>query len=296
MDLVDDACVIFHQVEPLVDGVDAGLRDGFETEEQLFAAAAGGQLQEFIILPGVDAGLAAPPFVVRRNGSEQVFGIFQVSGNIIVPKDDHLTFERGILRRHLRHRPPANLVLIYHRQSTKIAVVGTAAGGKQHPIGVVAAVIEMLERLGCIHQGWDILGLVELLRPAAFKIGQVLLPQAFGLAHKDCVEVESRFVWEQGGVRSAGDQRDAALPEAIRDAVGVAGAGSVESNPHQVNLGLKIDRFSLFVDVQHLPGGRGQGRQVGHGDLLEVEKPRPADAADIRRRGSDQQQLQRKPR
>ena len=47
----------------------------------------------FLILPGVDAGLAAPPFTAGCDGAEQVLGIGAVGGDIIIPENDHLPFE-----------------------------------------------------------------------------------------------------------------------------------------------------------------------------------------------------------
>ena len=84
------------------------------------------------------------------------------------------------------------------------------------------------------------------------------------------------FLRKQGDVRAAEDDRHPTRAEMPRNLIGMVGAGSVEGNADQVCLNVKIHRADLFIYMFHLPIGRGESRQVGHGDLLKIEETRPA--------------------
>ena len=87
----DGARVFVHMVKTLANLVDAPLANRFQTDEQLFASAARGQLQKLVILCCLNARLAAPPFPVRRERSEQVLGVGEVARQIVIPQDNHFT-------------------------------------------------------------------------------------------------------------------------------------------------------------------------------------------------------------
>ncbi len=72
VDARDGAGVVLDAIEGFRDRVEAGLRDRFEAEEQLLAAAARGEIEEFVIGGGVDAGLGAPPFAMRSERAKQL--------------------------------------------------------------------------------------------------------------------------------------------------------------------------------------------------------------------------------
>ena len=52
----------------------------------------------------MDAGLAAPPFLIGCNQPEQFFRILQVAGNVVIPENNHLPPEGSIFCRHFRGR------------------------------------------------------------------------------------------------------------------------------------------------------------------------------------------------
>jgi len=132
---------------------------------------------------------------------------------------------------------------------------------------------------------------VELLHAPLPQVFEELRPCILGLADEDRVGVGGGFFGQQGGVRSAQHDRDAAGAVSVGQLVGVVSGGGVEGDADQVGPGERVRRADFFVDMLHLPVRRGERGQVGHGDLLEVEKSRAADALDFGRRHGDKQQF-----
>ena len=88
----------------------------------------------------LNAGLTAPPLAVGSDGAEKFLGIRNVAGDVVVPKDDYLPVERGILRRDFLHRTLADSPAVHESDGAEIAAVGTSAGRKQNTAGMVAPV------------------------------------------------------------------------------------------------------------------------------------------------------------
>ena len=134
-------------------------------------------------------------------------------------------------------------------------------------------------------------GLVDLLVAALLEVAQELLPQAFGFADKDNIRMLAGFLREQGDMRAAQHHRDPRARESRRparrrgSALGVWKVIPTRSTRHEV------DRADFFIDMLHLPAGRGQRSQVGHGDLLEIKEARPADFVDFGRGSGDEKEF-----
>jgi hypothetical protein len=75
---------------------------------------------------------------------------------------------------------------------------------------------------------------------------------------------------QQRHMRTTHDNARALRPEPRRKIVSVISARGVKSHGNHIRSIGPIDVFGLFIDVSHFPKRRNQGRQVWHGDLLEI--------------------------
>ena len=204
--------VVGYAIEPFVDFVHAGLRNRFQPDEQLLAAASRGQLQELVVLGGMNARLAAPPFAMRSEGLEQRLGVLDVARDVVVPEDDHLAGERAVLFRHRCYGPLAYVALIHDRDRAEIAPVRAAARGKEDSAGMVAPVKQVFPRHGSLFQGWGFSGTVALPMPSRLEVLQELRPVGFSLPDEDHVRVRLRLVWHQSHMRPTQHHWNPPLP------------------------------------------------------------------------------------
>src|ERR1017187_6256493 len=137
MDPLNRATVVGHAVEALLHFIHAALRDGLQPDEQLLAAAAGGQRKELFVLRGMNACLAAPPLAMRSKSPEQRLGVLHVARDVVIPEDDHLAGERAVLFCDRVYGSPAHVALIHDGERAEIASIGAAARGKQNSTRVL---------------------------------------------------------------------------------------------------------------------------------------------------------------
>ena len=161
------------------------------------------------------------------------------------------------------------------------------AASEQDAGGMVATVEQVspwhrgaVERAG--------VGAIAVTVVFGFKVSEELGPGLFGFSDEDHVRVLLCFIGQQGDVRPAECNRDSALAKSRRETIGVRSTGRVKGDRYQVSGHLKIDRLHRFIHMEHRPTGRHEGREVGHGDLLEVQDSTPPDALDLRRRSSNE--------
>ena len=131
-------------------------------------------------------------------------------------------------------------------------------------------------------------GTVALAVSPRLEVRQELRPVGFGFPDEDHVRVRLRLVGHQSHMRPAQHHRNPPLPEPGGQGISVGRPRSVEGDRHQIRWRLEIDRPHRLIDMEHRPVGRREGGQIRHGDLLEVQDPRPPHPPDLRRGSRDQ--------
>ena len=116
------------------------LGDRLQPQEQLLTSATSCGVKKFVIPAGVNARLATPPLLIRSYGTKQVLGILHIPGYVVVPEDDYVSFERGILRGNLGDWPLAQLAAIHYGNCAEIALARTSPRREQNPTRMVAPV------------------------------------------------------------------------------------------------------------------------------------------------------------
>jgi hypothetical protein len=99
-------------------------------EEQLLAPTPGCRVQKFVILGRMDSSLAAPPLAIRRDRTKQLFRIFLIRSDVVVPEDNSLPVERTVFRRNFGNGPLTQPVPVHHDNGAEIAAVRASPGGK----------------------------------------------------------------------------------------------------------------------------------------------------------------------
>ena len=98
MELLDAVQVALGLVEGFAHFPEAGGGDGLQPDEERFATAGRGELDEIIVIHNVEGGLAGPPFAQRNQAAKEVAGIVQVSDDIVVPEDQRFQIGRASCR------------------------------------------------------------------------------------------------------------------------------------------------------------------------------------------------------
>jgi len=84
---LDEGAVAVDAVVRLVGPVEAFLRDRLEPEEQGLAAAPRREVEELLVVGGVERALARPPLPERGERPEEVLGVARVGPDVVVPED-----------------------------------------------------------------------------------------------------------------------------------------------------------------------------------------------------------------
>jgi len=106
-----------------------------------------------------------------------------------------------------------------------------------------------------------------------------LRPRGLAFAHHDGVGVPGGFVGQQGGVRPADDDGDAAAAVLTGQSERVRRGGGVGGDADYVYRLVEIDLLDDFVGVGDVPVAGGVGGQQGHGELGEADQPTVAHEA-----------------
>src|ERR1019366_5150903 len=64
------------------------------------------------------------------DGAKQLFCIFLIRGDVVVPEDNSLPVERTVFRRNFGNGPLTQPVLVHHDNRAEIAAVRASPGGK----------------------------------------------------------------------------------------------------------------------------------------------------------------------
>src|SRR5208337_1272316 len=174
--------ILRHRILHLVDGGDGLGADVFDADVDVVAAGAFGQVQQFFVPGAVDGPQAAPVELQRQQGLEQLLGVFQVAGEVVVDEIEVLEAGNADVGPdffdHFVQGPPAVGVPVNDGNLAKGAVIRAAAGGLGgNDFHAVAPEIHQFQAgPGQARQMVQPLGLVTPLQALAAGVLQDLLP------------------------------------------------------------------------------------------------------------------------
>src|ERR1019366_6131128 len=90
-------------------------------------------------------------------------------------------------------------------------------------------------------------------------------------------------------MRTAHRDTDSPRPKARGNVIGMKSAGRMKGNSNHIRGHVPVDILGFLIDVNHIPMPGNSGGQIGHGNLLKIEDPRPSHLSNLRRRGGYQQ-------
>src|ERR1035441_2575302 len=100
-------------------------------------------------------------------------------------------------------RPRPQVAMIHDGERAEIAIVRTAARGKQNSSRVIAPVKQVFPRHGSMFQTRGFRGTVLVAIPSGIKVAQELRPLGFGLTDKDYVRMRLCLIGHQSYMRSS---------------------------------------------------------------------------------------------
>src|SRR5208337_2824938 len=247
------------------------------------AAGAFGQVQQFFVPGAVDGPQAAPVELQGQQGLEQLLGVFQVAGEVVVGDIDVLEAGNADVGPdffdHFVQGPPAVGVPVNDGNLAKGAVIGTAAGGLGgddfHP--VAPEIHQFQAGPGQARQLVQPLGLVTPLEAFAAGVLQDLLPDVLRLSHHHRLAVLQGLLRVQGDVEAAHHYRHPAPAELRGDFVSTLRSGASGGDAHQVILAVVGNLHQAVIgQIYHDPPG-GEACQIRQGN---PQQPAPATAQD----------------
>ncbi len=223
-------------------------RDGFQTHQQAFAAAARGQFQQFQVISQQNRGQPVPLNFQRHERGKESQSIATVGDEIQIHENE---FSRAVLvnvGHHIFDRFLIRLAAPCCRDDAEIAAMNTAARGLKHVIrqktmaGQKLAARERTVRK--IKSGGLVITRLHL---AIRKVTEQLRPRIFGIAGDDGVGVWLGVVRDKRHMRPTQHNLNTTLPKVIRQFVGANRRPGDNGQPNEVGIQAERHVGDAFV-------------------------------------------------
>ena len=273
-------------VERLVHRREVGGVEALEADEDALAAAAHEEIEEFVVVGGVDAGLADPADVQRDEGAEKIFGLGEVGGDVVVDEEEEffLALEGGEFGEDIDGGTAGLGGGEDGLHGAELAVEVAAATGLDEADGEVAFAAED-GAVGAEPDERRAGGLaVEFFEAAVAGVVEDAGPEDFGFAADDGLGVAGDLVGAERGVEAAHDDGHAAAAIVGGDLVGALGGVGFDAEGDEVGGLVERDRLHAVVVKPDLDVARGEAGEGGGGERLHLPS---ADVAAVAAAASD---------
>jgi hypothetical protein len=280
-----DLVAAAHGVERLVHRREVGLVQALEPDQHSLASAPREQVQELLVVGGVDAGLAHPADLEGDEGAEELLGLGKVRGDVVVHEEEQPVAPKGRDLGHDLVRRPPRLGSAEDRLHRAEVAPEVAAAARLHQADrQIALPPEDPPVRPDAPQRRPALLAIELAGAAVPVVVEHLAPQRLRLPHDHGVGVPRDLLRAETRVESAHHHRHAAPAVFRGDLVRALRGVGLDGEGHEVRRLVERDLLHPVVVEAHLDvlgseAGDEGGRQRLHLPGPDVRlAPAPADA------------------